>query len=120
MPLFIQINTGQEVLMSVTLCGASRVNRKYYFNPDFDRIPADVKEHLREICVLFAEDVGGVFTIEFGDDGMPKFVVRSGETGSDLDEIGADLRIRRLQEDEAELMRQLALFYKVFILKEEL
>ena len=101
--------------MRVTLCGASRVNRKYYFNPEFDRIPDAVKEHLREICVLFAEDAGGIFTIEFGDDGEPEFVVRPGENDSDLDEIAAEIRIRRLQEEEQELMRQLALFYKVFI-----
>ena len=101
--------------MAVTLCGASRVNRKYYFNPEFDRIPDDVKEHLREICVLFAEDAGGIFTIECGDDGQPRCVVRPGENDSDLDEIAAEIRIRRLQAEEQELMKKLALFYQVFI-----
>ena len=101
--------------MAVTLCGASRVNRKYYFNPEFDRIPDDVKEHLREICVLFTEDAGGIFTIEFGDDGQPRFVVRPGENDADLDEIAAEIRIRRLQAEEQELMKKLALFYQVFI-----
>ena len=103
--------------MAVTLCGASRLQRKYYFNPDFARLPKDVQEHLREICVTFAEDVGGIFTIDFNDEARPVFTVRSGETDSDIDEIGAEVRIRRLQESEAELMEQLELFYRIFILK---
>ena len=106
--------------MAVTLCGASKYNRKYYFNPDFDRIPDGVKEHLREICVLFAEEVGGVFTIEFNEAGSPKFSVSSGEGGSDIDEIAAELKVRALQRDEAELMDQLSLFYRIFILGEGL
>ena len=101
--------------MSVTLCGASRLNRKFYFNPEFDRVPKDIREHLREICVLFVEDAGGIFTMEFNDEGRLMLVVRPGETDSDLDEIAAELRIRTIQEDEAELMGQLELFYRVFI-----
>ena len=101
--------------MAITLCGASRFNRMYYFNPEFDKIPGFVKERLREICVLFTEDVGGIFTIEFSDEGMPRLTVRPGETDTDVDEIGAELKIRKLQEEEAELMQQLALFYRIFV-----
>ena len=54
--------------MAVTLCGASWYNQKYFFNPDFSRIPKDVQEELQILCVSFTEDVGGVLTIEFGED----------------------------------------------------
>ena len=102
--------------MATTLCGASRISRKYYFNPAFSKPPEAVRDPLREICVTFAEDAGGIFTIDFNDEGNPVFTVRSGETDTDIDEIGAEIRIRRLQESEAELMNQLKLFYRIFIL----
>ena len=58
--------------MAVTLCGASWYNQKYFFNPDFSRIPKDVQEELQILCVSFTEDVGGVLTIEFGEDKLPQ------------------------------------------------
>lgn len=102
--------------MAVTLCGASWYNQKYFFNPEFDRIPKEVQEELQILCVSFTEDVGGVLTIEFGGDELPHFTVRSAEGDPRFDEIGSELRIRKLQEEKAELMQQLAAFYRIFIL----
>ena len=104
--------------MAVTLCGASWYNQKYFFNPDFSRIPKDVQEELQILCVSFTEDVGGVLTIEFGEDKLPHFTVRSAEGDPRFDEIGSELKIRNLQEEKAELMQQLAAFYRIFILGE--
>ena len=101
-----------------TLCGASRYQQKYYFNPDFAKIPRDVQQELKEICIGFVEDVGGIFTIEFGDDGEPSFAVRSADADPGFDEIGAELYIRRLQQEKEELMKQIAVFYRVFVLGE--
>ena len=98
-----------------TLCGASRYNRNYYFNPEFGKLPAVVQEDLKRICVGFTEEAGGIFTIEFGEDGIPRFTVRAAEGDPGFDEIGAELCIRRLQKSEAELMGQLAQFYRIFI-----
>ena len=53
----------------VVLCGASAYEQKYYFNEQFQAIPDSVKEELRIICVLFTEEVGGVFTICFDEEG---------------------------------------------------
>ena len=47
----------------IVLCGASAYDKKYYFNKKFDGLPENVKEDLHVICVLFTEEVGGVFTI---------------------------------------------------------
>ena len=46
----------------VVLCGANAYEKKYYFNNKFDKIPENIKEELHIICVLFTEEVGGVFT----------------------------------------------------------
>ena len=34
------------------LCGASAYEEKYYLNPDFERLPEEIKKELRIICIL--------------------------------------------------------------------
>ena len=53
----------------IVLCGANAYEQKYYFNEKFNGIPESIKEELHIICVLFTEEVGGVFTIVFEKDG---------------------------------------------------
>ena len=53
----------------IVLCGANAYEQKYYYNETFNAIPASIKEELHIICVLFTEEVGGVFTIVFEEDG---------------------------------------------------
>lgn len=48
----------------IVLCGANAYEKKYYFNEEqFKMIPESIKEELHIICVLFTEEVGGVFTM---------------------------------------------------------
>ena len=54
----------------IVLCGANAYEQKYYFNEKFNGIPESIKEELHIICVLFTEEVGGVFTIVFEKDGV--------------------------------------------------
>lgn len=103
----------------VTLCGASAYQQKFYLNPDFAKLPESVKQELKIICVGFTEDAGGVFTIDFDDQGIPKFSVRTADYDPNFDEIAAELYIRKMQTEKAELMKQLELFYRIFILGEE-
>ena len=49
----------------VVLCGANAYEQKYYFNEQFKGIPQSIQDELHIICVLFTEEVGGVFTIVF-------------------------------------------------------
>ena len=49
---------------NVVLCGASAYEQKYYFNKDFDSLPDHVKKELQIMCVLFTEEIGGIFTLE--------------------------------------------------------
>ena len=53
----------------VVLCGANSYEEKYYLNPDFEQLPDDVKNELKIMCVLFTEDVGGILTLVFDEDG---------------------------------------------------
>ena len=53
----------------VVLCGANSYEEKYYLNPDFDRLPDHVKDELKIMCVLYVNDVGGILTLVFEEDG---------------------------------------------------
>lgn len=99
---------------STVLCGASAYSRKYFFNPDFSILPQRVQDELRILCVLFTEDVGGVLTLSFDEEGTLCLNTEAEETDASYDEIGAGLKIRQMQEEKRELFESLELFYKVF------
>ncbi len=101
---------------NVVLCGASAYQEKYYFNKKFDSLPDSIKEELQILCVLFTEDVGGVMTLEFRQDGSLQFRVEAEEDDFGFDEIGSALKIREYQRDKRELLESLELYYRVFFL----
>ncbi len=45
------------------------MRRNTIFNPDFDKLPDDVKNELKIMCVLFTEEVGGILDMEFDEEG---------------------------------------------------
>ncbi len=103
----------------VVLCGASAYDRKYYFNEKFDGLPESVKEEIHILCVLFTEDVGGVFTISFDLDG--KVVLESRKEEGDLlyDDVGAPLMISQVYRKKRELLRGLSIYFRVTMLHED-
>lgn len=99
------------------LCACSAYEQKYYLNEQFAGLPDAVKDELKIICVLFTEDVGGILTILFDEDG---YIVLQPEKDEDdilYDDIGCGLKIRQLEMERAELWEQLEAYYKAFILK---
>lgn len=103
----------------IVLCGASSYEKKYYLNPDFDALPDSIKDELKIMCVLYTEDVGGILTLVFEEDGELCFEVTTEETDLLFDEIGSQLKIKELQRTKEELLQSLQLYYKVFFLGEE-
>ncbi len=104
---------------NVVLCGSSAYEKKFYFNEDFSTLPESVRAELQVICVLFTEDVGGVLTLEYDDDGNLDLKVSVDENDLLFDEIGSALKIKQLQNDKRELFEALEMYYKVFFLGEE-
>ena len=84
---------------NVVLCGASAYEQKYYFNKDFDSLPDHVKKELQIMCVLFTEEIGGIFTLEFDDHG--------------------NLQFKKLRVEKEELLESLEMYYRVFFLGED-
>ncbi|MGO5052867.1 DUF6145 family protein [Lachnospiraceae bacterium LCP25S3_G4] len=104
----------------VVLCGANSYEKKYYLNPDFESLPSDIQDELKIMCVLYTEDVGGILTLVFDEEGVLSFEVTTEEMDLLFDEIGSQLKIKELQRTKGELLQSLELFFKVFFLGEEL
>lgn len=104
----------------IVLCGANSYEEKYYLNPDFDSLPDQIKDELKIMCVLYVNDVGGILTLVYGEDGELCFEVTSEEFDPMFDDIGSRLLIKKLQREKADLLETLQLYFKVFFLEEEL
>lgn len=104
----------------VILCASSAYEHKYFLNEDFNALPDAVKDELKIMCVLFTEDIGGILTLEYEEDGTLVFNVTAEETDLLFDEIGSVLKIKELQNTKTELLESLELFYKVFFLEQDI
>lgn len=104
----------------VVLCGANAYEQKYYFNEAFKGIPESIQEELHIICVLFTEEVGGVFTIVFEADGSVSLETNADDDDIYYDEISSGLLVSEIRRKRRELLESLSLYYRVFILKEDL
>ena len=103
----------------VILCGANAYEKKYYFNRKFDKIPENIKEELHIICVLFTEEVGGVFTIGFTPYGEVEMDAQKDEEDLLYDEIGAELLKKEIRRKKADMLKALSIFFKVTFLHQD-
>ena len=103
----------------VVLCVSNSYEKKYYLNEDFEALPQAIKDELKIMCVLYTEDVGGVLSLVYEEDGTLVFEVDADEGDLLYDEIGSALVIKRLQEEKKELLESLELYFKVFFLGED-
>lgn len=104
----------------IVLCGASAYEQKYYINPDFDALPQQVKEELQILCVMYTEEIGGILTLEFDEDGNLEFKTEALDADAMYDEIGSVLRIKQIRKEKQELLASLEMYYRVFFLGEEM
>lgn len=105
---------------NVVLCASSAYEKKFYLNEDFKGLPEQVKQELKIMCVLFTEDVGGILSLEFNEEGTLLLKVDSSEDDFLYDEIGSVLKIKEIQREKKELLEAVETYYKVFFLNEDL
>ncbi|MDE7325653.1 MAG: hypothetical protein K2N63_05140 [Lachnospiraceae bacterium] len=101
----------------LVLCGSNYYEKKYFFNEEvFGKLPQQVQEELKIMCVLFTEDVGGALFLVF--DPEEGLLLRTECDENDLlyDEIGSALKAKALQEEQRELLESLELYYRVAVL----
>ena len=105
-------------MSEIVLCGSSSYEQKYYLNEDFSGLPQGIKEELQIMCVLFTEDVGGVLTLGFEEDGTLMLQVQAEEDDFFYDEIGSVLKIKQYQNAKRELLESLETYYRIVFLGE--
>lgn len=104
----------------VVLCAASAYEQKYYLNPEFEALPEQIQKELQIMCVLYTEDIGGVFMVVYDEEGNLELRVDHEENDFSFDEIGSVLKIKQLQQTKTELFESLELYFKVFYLGEDI
>lgn len=103
----------------IVLCAASAYNEKFYFNDDFSSLPDSVKDELKILCVLYTQDVGGVLSLEFDEEGNLDFHTEAASDDFSYDEIGSVLKIREIQRNKKEMLESLEMYYRVFFMNGE-
>ena len=106
----------QEEKYRIVLCGSNAYDKKYYFNPQFEKLPENVREELQIMCVLFTEEVGGIFTIGLTPSGNVVMDTRAEEGDLLYDEIGSALLIKKLRREKQEVFQSLEIYYRVTFL----
>lgn len=102
----------------IVLCASSKYEQKYYLNQDFEGLPEEIKKELKIMCVLFTEDIGGILTLEFDEDGTLNMITQAYDEDLLYDEIGSVLKIKQLREEKKDLFQSLEMYFKVFYLDE--
>lgn len=101
------------------ICGANAYEQKYYFNKDdFGKLPADIQDQLHIICVLFTEEVGGIFTIVVEEDGGISLETQADPDDFYYDEISSGLLVNQIKQKRKDMFESISLFYRVFFLHE--
>lgn len=104
----------------IVLCVSNSYEKKYYLNEDFSTLPDAIKDELKIMCVLFTEEIGGILSLYYEEDGTMMMNVTAEEEDFMFDEIGSVLKVKELQRDKTQLLESLTLFYKAFFLDEEI
>lgn len=97
------------------LCACSAYEQKYYFNPRFQSLPKPVQQELQIMAVTMTADVGGVFTMEFDEDGTLYMSTTAKENDFAFDEIGSHLKIKQYRVRYADLLESLETYYRMII-----
>ena len=95
------------------LCACSAYEQKY------QALPTAIQEELKIMAVTLTADVGGVFTMEFDEDGTLYMSTTAKENDFAYDEIGSHLKIKQYRGKYAELLENLETFYHIFMLQDE-
>ncbi len=98
----------KEILISV-----SPYVQKYYINEAFTDLPEDIKETLRAKLAVIAEKTHAIITLGFNENGEI-YLEYKYEDLSYADEIGVELRMKKFQQEEGELLKSIKVWYMIY------
>ncbi|MCR5518658.1 MAG: DUF6145 family protein [Lachnospiraceae bacterium] len=99
------------------MCVSNSYEKKYFLNKEFERLPKNVKDELKIMCVLFTEEAGGILEMDYDDEGTLYLKTYCSEEDILYDDISAGLGVRRLQKEKEEFFSEIELYIKTLVLK---
>ena len=103
----------------IVLCVSNAYEKKFYLNEDFMALPELIRQEIQIMCVFFTEDIGGILSLEFDEDGTLVLQTQADEGDILYDDIGSVLKVKEIQRTRKELLEALETYYKVFFLGED-
>lgn len=98
----------KELLISI-----SPYVQKYYINEKFKGLPEDIKETLRAKLAVIAEKTNAIISLGFNEE-SDIYIEYKYEDLSYTDEIGMELRIKKFQKEEADLLKAIKTWYIIY------
>ncbi len=98
----------KHVLISV-----SPYLQKYYINDRYSDLPKDIKEMLRAKLGVIAEKTNAIISIGFDENGEV-YMEQRYEDLSFYDEIGTELRLKKFQKEEMELLKSVKMWHTMY------
>lgn len=109
----------ENIKKDIIVCVSNSYKQKYYLDKAFEKLPKLVKDELKIMCVLFTEEVGGIFTIMFDEDGELQLLTSCDDGDLLYDDIGSALLVKKMRNTRQEFFEALEMYYRAFILKED-
>ena len=87
--------------------------KKYYLDNRLETLPKEIKDTLKKIFVTFTENVGGMAVVSFDNKEYKLvFEIKKNDNDISFDEINANYKLAKLEQENAELFEQIAKFCK--------
>ncbi|MGL4799724.1 MAG: DUF6145 family protein [Cellulosilyticaceae bacterium] len=96
----------------IVVC-ASPHQHKYFFEPSFNDMPLAIREEITEAVAAIAEKVNAVITLGFNENGH-MFIEQTEDENVFVDDIGAELEIKKFQKEKEELLKSMRLWYMIY------
>lgn len=103
----------ESIMNKELLISISPYVQKYYVNEKFKDLPEDIKETLRAKLAVIAEKSHAIISLGFNAESNI-YIEYEYEDLSYSDEIGVELRIKKFQKDEIELLKSLKTWYVIY------
>ena len=110
-----RFDTGDRTVLAVV----SQYADKYYLNEELGQLPEEVKKEVLVLLVMLTEEAGGISVMGFEKDGEVYLASTCEEDDLGYDEISAGLIIREIERDHADLLEQLATWFRRVVLRKK-
>lgn len=101
------------------VCIINSYEEKYFIGEEFKKLPLLVLDELKQILFELVYKNSGIIILKFLD-GDLIFEVQTESEDFFFDEIGMELDIKKVRTENEELFRNIELFYKIFVCKENI